>query len=410
MNHKGTGVYALRCKNSNRVYIGSSIDLQRREIEHISELKRDNHHCKELQKDFNILGRDSFYFEILEYVSDESILRERELFFIQQYNGPDLYNSITNKTTGYPDNIPIPVIQLSLTGEYIRFFSSIKEANLSIGRDPYWDGISSCCRGEAKTADNFIWVKYIENIESDIKNILSEKVKRSTVIEQIDLQSGELLNQFSSLSEAEVFFNKKIGNSTIYDTVNNKLKSSYGFYFRRYTFPKNRTPEYYLGIDVGKNGSCVLVSKNHIFKFVIPTIGNVYDIKRLVEWLGSWSGYIKHCVIEDVHAIFGSAAKSTFEFGFGAGLLEGCLVSLNIPYTKIQPKVWQKEMFQGIPEIRKPNTKGDKKGALETKQMALLAAKRIFPDVDLRATTRSKNPHDGIVDALLMAEYCRRKF
>jgi len=34
----------------------------------------------------------------------------------------------------------------------------------------------------------------------------------------------------------------------------------------------------------------------------------------------------------------------------------------------------------------------------------------LFPKVNLLMTERSSVPHDGLVDALLMAEYARRKF
>ena len=50
------------------------------------------------------------------------------------------------------------------------------------------------------------------------------------------------------------------------------------------------------------------------------------------------------------------------------------------------------------------------KTKVDTKAMALMAAKRLFPKVNLIMTERSTTPHDGLVDALLMAEYARRKF
>jgi hypothetical protein len=44
-------------------------------------------------------------------------------------------------------------------------------------------------------------------------------------------------------------------------------------------------------------------------------------------------------------------------------------------------------------------------GKRDCKKMSELAAKRLFPNVDLRATERCKISHDGIVDALLIAYY-----
>jgi hypothetical protein len=40
--------------------------------------------------------------------------------------------------------------------------------------------------------------------------------------------------------------------------------------------------------------------------------------------------------------------------------------------------------------------------------MALIAAKRLFPNQKLVFGDRATKPHDGLIDALLLAEYARR--
>ena len=170
----------------------------------------------------------------------------------------------------------------------------------------------------------------------------------------------------------------------------------------------------HVGIDPGKNGYICINYKGSIEFKRIPLIGKVYDVKELSELfgtikaIGDMTSHV-HCVIEDVHAIFGSAAGSTFEFGYGVGLLEMGLVAYNIPFTKVAPKKWQKQMFEGIPEQKKPSSTG-KTMKTDTKLMAEMAAKRIFPNIDLRDTERCKKSHDGKVDALLICEYCKRNF
>lgn len=167
----------------------------------------------------------------------------------------------------------------------------------------------------------------------------------------------------------------------------------------------------YIGIDPGKNGFISVLQDDAKSFIPIPLIGKEYDIKELsniFQFLNKYDTKV-YAVLEDVHAIFGASASATFEFGFGLGLLEALLVANNIPYSKIQPKKWQKQMFEGIPEITKPSSTG-KTMKTDTKAMALMAAKRMFPDIDLRATDKCKKPHDGKVDALLMCEYCKRNF
>ena len=43
------------------------------------------------------------------------------------------------------------------------------------------------------------------------------------------------------------------------------------------------------------------------------------------------------------------------------------------------------------------------------KNTSIEVAKRLFPNVNLKATARCKKDHDGMAEALLIAEYCRRK-
>jgi hypothetical protein len=177
-----------------------------------------------------------------------------------------------------------------------------------------------------------------------------------------------------------------------------------------------------IGIDPGKNGFICVFNTNESVEvkngewmplipnpltyYSIPLINKEVDLRSLDVIFNSpeFKTDNIHCCIEDVHAIFGSAAKATFNFGWIVGVLEAMLVSYEIPYTKVKPKEWQKEMWQGIPLQKKPN------GRTDTKAMSLLAAKRLFPNEDLTATERSVKPHDGKADALLLAEYCKRKF
>ena len=141
--------------------------------------------------------------------------------------------------------------------------------------------------------------------------------------------------------------------------------------------------------------------------YPIPLIKGEVNLHELADIFNIDASYVggMHCVIEDVHALFGASAKSTFNFGWIVGALEAILVSNGIPYNKVSPKDWQKEMWQGIPKITKQG-----KNSTDTKAMSLLAAKRLFPNEDLRATERSVKPCHDKIDALLLAEYCRRKF
>jgi hypothetical protein len=170
----------------------------------------------------------------------------------------------------------------------------------------------------------------------------------------------------------------------------------------------------FIGIDVGKSGAIsILIEEEqgvNVKSFATPTLpdGDI-DVQEFFRILDSFkSEYnIKQVGIEKVHAIFKVAAGSTFEFGRSFGIAEGIVCAAHLPYTLVPPKKWQKEMWQGVDKVLKKNST-----STDTKAMSLVSVKRLYPNAELRdnPTPRSTKAHDGIVDAILIAEYCRRTY
>lgn len=176
----------------------------------------------------------------------------------------------------------------------------------------------------------------------------------------------------------------------------------------------------YIGIDPGKNGGIVRISYSGIFmsKHLIPKIGNDIDIQAFYKLFMDLkeeielNDYQVHVCIESVHSIFGTSASSNFTFGYVVGIIDTIVIANNLSYSKVQPKEWQKSIWLES-EIERESGKKDKNGKLkpgkiQTKLTSLKACKRLFPNIDFRATDRSKIFHDGLIDAALIAEYCRR--
>ena len=59
------GIYKISNIINNKVYIGQSIDIQRRFSEHMRELNNNCHYNKHLQASYNKYGREAFSCEIL---------------------------------------------------------------------------------------------------------------------------------------------------------------------------------------------------------------------------------------------------------------------------------------------------------------------------------------------------------
>lgn len=177
--------------------------------------------------------------------------------------------------------------------------------------------------------------------------------------------------------------------------------------------------KHYIGVDPGRGGGMVVLSQlgKVISYHRVPLIGKDIDtdefasiFKKIIKDCEAY-GATPHACIEKVHAFPGASAGSTFKFGYCVGLIDGVINSLGIPFSKIQPKEWQKIVWQTDEIEREPDkiskTGRKIKGKVKTKIVSLKAFKRIFPDVDFR-TPRMKNQPDGLVDAILIAEACRR--
>lgn len=171
--------------------------------------------------------------------------------------------------------------------------------------------------------------------------------------------------------------------------------------------PTNRKTRYWIGIDIGKNGAIAIQNSDDdsIVVHKIPMISTELDYHGLCKLLTFYSLKNTHVVFEDLHAIFNSSAGATFSFGAISGATEMSVVAMDIPFTKVKAKVWQAVMFEGVTKIQKQGKK-----STDTKAMALIAAKRLFPKQSFLRSEKCSKPDDGIVDAILMSEYCKRVF
>jgi len=167
----------------------------------------------------------------------------------------------------------------------------------------------------------------------------------------------------------------------------------------------------YIGIDPGKSGGIVAVSNGGtvIAKQSMPLLGDSLDVLAIYDLFTSLMvNYNPVVVLEDVHSIFGSSASSNFTFGYVCGAIEAIVLCQRMKLIKVQPKEWQKTAWVNSDIVYKPKKADQKKASIDTKATSLSAATRLFPNLDLRKGERSKIAHDGIVDALLMAEVGRR--
>lgn len=168
---------------------------------------------------------------------------------------------------------------------------------------------------------------------------------------------------------------------------------------------ENKYKKLVIGVDPGKEGYITLMrsDQTEIEHFEMPKTLNELDLHSLSDLIDTIADKVDNLqnsvvVIEDVHAIHGASAVSTFNFGFVVGILRMGFIAYGFPVILVAPKKWQKEMYEGV--------KADK----DKKVMSVQAAKRMFPAVNLLRTAKCKVPDNNLTDSLLIAEYGRRKF
>lgn len=147
----------------------------------------------------------------------------------------------------------------------------------------------------------------------------------------------------------------------------------------------------YIGIDPGKNGGIACIGNGKYSGEAFP-----YSDDILINNLGfiytqGWQDDVI-CCLEHVHAMPKQGVTSTFNFGLNFGFIQGVLKAYLIPYELVTPQKWKKEF-----------------SVTADKNTSIQVAKRLFPDTNLKATERSRKDHDGMAEALLLAEYGRRK-
>lgn len=146
----------------------------------------------------------------------------------------------------------------------------------------------------------------------------------------------------------------------------------------------------FIGIDPGKSGGIAVIKGEQVRTMPYSDemlMKEMYFEKLCIDLRG---GGI--CCLEKVGAMPGQGVTSMFNFGVSYGYIKGVLEAIGIPYQEIPPQRWKKEF-----------------GLNSSKAASVDVCRKLFPDVNLLATDRCRKPHDGMAEALLLAEYARRK-
>ena len=144
-----------------------------------------------------------------------------------------------------------------------------------------------------------------------------------------------------------------------------------------------------VGIDPGQKGGIAIIHELGIEAHPMPMAGKEIDGRAIGAMLSSFREAL--VIVEKVHAMPKQGVSSTFKFGSNYGRILGVIEALNMSYELVTPQAWKKAVLSGT-------DKG--------KTAAVEFVHRRYPAIDLMPG-RMRTHHDGMADAVCIAEYGR---
>jgi group I intron endonuclease len=212
-----SGVYLIRNKINQKIYIGSTINFKERWYKH-----KNGKGNKHLHNSIIKYGVENFDFEILEIIdisSDRNSLYEKEQKWMNFYNikNQKTYNktfiAIPNMTKKRNESFKEkmreirlklsigskPVLQYYLDGSFIKKWSSSSEIERVLNFRAR--NILGACKGEQYTAFGFIWRFNSEPLTSNfLEKIKNRRPKIKSVIQKS--LDNQIINVFPSMMDA----------------------------------------------------------------------------------------------------------------------------------------------------------------------------------------------------------------
>ena len=154
-----------------------------------------------------------------------------------------------------------------------------------------------------------------------------------------------------------------------------------------------------IGVDNGLSGGLVAISKCTgavVDKTVMPTLHRFkkreVDTRKVYEWVMGLESNFQLAIEEPLHHAKSSQAVRSMALSFGK--LLGLAESRQWEVNCVSVHKWQKVMLGRTPKGK-------------TKEVALAVANELAPDECWLKSKRASKPHDGLIDAFLIARYIR---
>lgn len=157
-------------------------------------------------------------------------------------------------------------------------------------------------------------------------------------------------------------------------------------------------PKTILGIDPGKEGGFAVLDGDSVIVEPMPlTDDGDLDVPELHRLIAYYAPSVSRCYLE--MASMRPNQSGQFLIGRNFGKLEAVLVLAGVKFELVQPQTWSAHYPHGVTET----DRAKRYKAIKAARRRIVAG--LYPGIDLKKTARSTTDHEGMVDALLIADY-----
>ena len=114
---KRSGVYQIKCTENEKIYIGQTIDLDRRLYDHLWNLRRGTHHNHYLQRAFDKYGEKRFEFSVLQECSIDDLDKVEKEWIAKLFILSHFYLFLTSFISHIKNLLCIEILKIIITNE-----------------------------------------------------------------------------------------------------------------------------------------------------------------------------------------------------------------------------------------------------------------------------------------------------
>lgn len=232
------GIYKIENLINHKKYIGQSIEIERRWLNHkfLGKNQRDYDGCYYIHSALRKYGIENFDFSIIE-LCDANELDEKEKYWINYYNscvGKENswgYN-LTEGGDGSGEYLKLLIDQYDLNGNFIQTIGSISEAEkLGYASD---GNIVNCLKGRTPSAGGYQWRYHGEEAPGPLVYKVADNHNWSSSKKMIDqfTKDNQYITTFNSAHDAARSLEGNKNSGHISECCLGKRKTAYGYIWK----------------------------------------------------------------------------------------------------------------------------------------------------------------------------------